>query len=76
MIWFFERGEQRLRCEIRCAQEGSWFELVWQTPDGETHIERSEDSAALDLRRKEIEEQLERDGWKGLGGAPADRRFL
>lgn len=71
MIWFFERGRQRMLCEIRSAQEGRWFELHWQMPDGETHIERSEDPSVLDLRRKELEEQLERDGWTRV-----DRRFL
>ena len=71
MIWFFERGQQRMLCEIRSAQEGGWFELHWQMPGGETHIERSEDPSVLDLRRKELEEQLERDGWTRV-----DRRFL
>jgi hypothetical protein len=76
MIWFFERGGQRLQCEMRPAAEGGGFELAWQTPDGETHIEKSDDTESLTARRRQVEENLKADGWKRLGRETPDKRFL
>jgi hypothetical protein len=67
MIWFFQRGERRLLCEIRRAPDGTGYELVWTTPDGQFHVERSEDAASLGERRKQLEQHLQRDGWKRVG---------
>jgi hypothetical protein len=75
MIWFFERGDQRLQCEIRPGESGG-FELVWTTPDGQRHAEQSSDAAVLTERRKQLEESLKRDGWKRVGRVTPPERFL
>jgi len=66
MIWFFQRGERRLVCEIRQARDGHGYELAWTTPDGQFHVERSEDLSALSDRRQRLEETLQFDGWKRM----------
>jgi hypothetical protein len=76
MLWFFERGDQRLQFEMRPAADGTGFELVWQTPDGETHLEQSEDPAVLTDRRMELETTLKHEGWTRVGRITPDRRFL
>lgn len=75
MVWFFEREGVRLQCEIRPAQDKG-YELVWTTPDGQTHIERSEDPADLTRRRRRLEECLKQDGWKRVGRVTPDKQFL
>ncbi len=77
MIWFFERGDQRIQCEIRPSEsEAGGFELVWQSGDGQSHVERSSDWETLTNRRRQLEEQLKQDGWKRVGRVTPDRRFL
>lgn len=66
MIWFFERAGKHLQCEIRPAPDGNEFEVEW-IQNGETHLERFEHSEAAEDRRRVIEEQLIRDGWKRVG---------
>jgi hypothetical protein len=67
MIWFFQRGERRLVCEIRQARDDHGYELAWTSPDGQFHVERSDDLSALGDRRKELEQTLQFDGWKRVG---------
>jgi hypothetical protein len=67
MIWFFQRGERRLLCEIRQAPHGEGFELAWTTPDGQFHVESYGDTTALGERRKQVERHLQLDGWKRVG---------
>jgi hypothetical protein len=76
MIWFFERAGVRLQCEIRSAAEGSGLELVWTTPDGQTHVERSDDENELTKRRHELEAKLKLDGWQRVGRETPSTRFL
>ena len=66
MIWFFERAGKHLQCEIRPASSGAGFEVEW-TQNGQTRLERFENSEAAQDRRRVIEEQLVRDGWKRVG---------
>ena len=67
MIWFFQRRREQLQCEIRSAEVGDGFELVWSAPDGRIHVERSRDSATLVRRRRALEDRLKLDGWIRLG---------
>jgi hypothetical protein len=76
MIWFFERSGVQLQCEIRPASEHGGFELAWTSPDGQAHIERSDDVEALNTRRREVEEYLKRDGWTRVGRVTPPTRFL
>jgi hypothetical protein len=69
MFWFFERAGKHLQCEIRPASEGSGFEVEW-LQDGETRLERFEHSEDAENRRRVIEEQLIKDGWKRVGRFP------
>jgi hypothetical protein len=66
MIWFFDRAGKHLQCEIRRASDGTGFEVEW-TQNGQTRLERFENSKAVEDRRRVIEEQLVRDGWKRVG---------
>lgn len=76
MIWFVEREGVRLPIEIRPAAERAGFELAWSTPDGQTHIEHSEDVDALTRRRLEVEEELLREGWRRVGTITPPKPFL
>jgi len=68
MVFFYEREGAFLRCEARTAENGPGFELVIQQPDGSEKIEYFDDSAALTLRQKALEAELESDGWTGPFG--------
>jgi hypothetical protein len=76
MIWFFERAGVRLQCEMRPAAEGSGFELTWTTPDGQVHIERSDDEEQLTKIRRELEDRLKLEGWQRIGRETPPKRFL
>ena len=67
MIWFFERPGEYLQCEIRRAEGGTEFELVWAASDGRVYVERSDDASALVHRRRVLERWLRLDGWIRLG---------
>ena len=49
MIWFFQRGERRLVCEIRQARDGHGYELAWTTPDGQFCVQEVECLGYCDL---------------------------
>jgi hypothetical protein len=76
MLWFFERAGVRLQCELRAAEDETNFELVWTSPDGHLHVERSDDPAALTTRRRRLEEELKLEGWTRLGRETPAKRFL
>jgi hypothetical protein len=67
VLWFFQRGGARLRCEIRRALNRPGFELVWTGSDGQVRVEYSDDAAPLSGRRHELEDKLRRAGWKRVG---------
>ena len=74
MLWFFEKGAERLQCEILAAADGPGVELVW-SQHGETHCERFANVADAEKRRLHLQESLLHDGWKLVGNAPP-KRFL
>jgi hypothetical protein len=76
MLWFFERGEQRLQCEIRPASDRTGFELVWTAPDGQIHVQHSDDAAVLTQRLQQLQEHLEVEGWKRVGRVTPTKPFL
>ena len=79
MLWFFERSGERLACEIRPADQGAGFDLVW-TQDGNTRLEHFETADAALVRRRELETKLKQDGWSRVGREtpphPDAKRFL
>lgn len=75
MLWFLERGSDRLQCEIRPAMDGRGFELVW-TQAAPEHIERFEDGDSAEQRWRQLEESLKQDGWTRIGRITPPKRFL
>ena len=63
MLWFFERGAERLQCEIRPSTQAAGFELEW-AQEGDVHVERSANPVELARKWFELEQQWRRDGWK------------
>jgi hypothetical protein len=63
MIWFFDRGGQRLRYEIRRTESGDKYELVIGHPDGRTEVEQLVEPSDLLKRCMELAESLKHEGW-------------
>jgi hypothetical protein len=74
MLWFFERGDERLQCEIRPSAETRGFELEWTTPQGQVHVERAVDPDELARRWSELQQQWRREGWAMRHEVRASRR--
>ena len=66
MCYWFERGGDYLRCEVRDA--GDQYELRIVKPDGTECVERFNESARLYLRQVTLEQRLLYDGWQGPHG--------
>jgi hypothetical protein len=64
MIWIFERGDERLRCEIHRESAGQGFELIITHPDGSHRMERFEDPSALIKRSLDLQMELIEAGWR------------
>ncbi len=62
MLYFFQRAESVMRCEIRLDWNGEGFELLIHTNDG-IRVERFHESNALASRWSELEGELLREGW-------------
>lgn len=63
MLWFFERGSDRLYYEIRRSFEEGRYELSIRYPDGFERLEHFEGPRALLDRAVEITHQLQGAGW-------------
>jgi hypothetical protein len=68
MVFFFERSGQFIRCESRPADDGKSYELLVLYPDGTEALERYEDPEELNLRQRELEQELTSTGWFGPHG--------
>jgi hypothetical protein len=66
MMWFYERGPERLHCEMRTALDASGFELVITWPDGHIHTESYPDQARLLRRWCELDRAWQAQGWAEL----------
>jgi hypothetical protein len=64
MIWFFERGFERLHYEIRQESGGDRYELVITYPDGSRGLERFGDPASLMDRAVHLQHRLRAEGWR------------
>jgi len=69
MLWFFERRNERVVCEIRPALDPGQFELIWTASDGGVHAEQSSNPAYLEQKLLELERRLGRDGWVRIESA-------
>lgn len=68
MLYFYERQEAVLQCEVRCTAVPDTFAIVLTEPDGRvrTHyVHGSNDAHRLWLA---IEQQLRATGWSGPVG--------
>lgn len=66
MLWFYERGPDQLRCEMRNALDGDAYELVVKWPDGHIHTERYSNQGRLLRRWCELDRAWEAQGWSEL----------
>jgi hypothetical protein len=69
MLWTFQRKGEQLVYEIRLSADTGGFELAIHQPDGTETVERFTDSAGVDRRALELQQQLLNDGW-WLAGDP------
>jgi len=66
MIWSFERGGQRMSCEIRRDEDGHYYELVVTNTDGSERAERYEEPSEVVTRSVDVMRGLIEDGWRSL----------
>ncbi len=64
MIWFYSKGGDHVRCEIR-QPKSDQFELVITEPDGRERVELFPDSTLLHKRSKQLEQEWKAQGWDG-----------
>ena len=69
MCYWFERGGNYLRCEVR--DTGVQYELCVVEPDGTECVERFAESSRLYTRQVVLEQRLLDDGWNGPHGRNA-----
>jgi hypothetical protein len=63
MIWFFDRGGERLRYEILRERNGR-YRVVITGPDGTESVEEIEEPTELIERSVRLMNSLRGDGWK------------
>jgi hypothetical protein len=66
MIWFYERGPEQLRCEMRVSIDGDGFELIVNWPNGHVHTEHYTEQGRLLRRWCELDRAWEAQGWAEL----------
>lgn len=66
MFYFFHKGPQYLRCEIREA--GTGFVIAITDPSGTERVEYLPTSEAVHDRWLELQQQFTADGWWGPHG--------
>ncbi len=67
MFYWFQRGNQSLRYEVRQVSP-TLYELNVVGPDGRETVERFDDSQALHGRQLALERELAAQGWVGPHG--------
>jgi hypothetical protein len=65
MFYFFSRGKQTLRCEVRPAIDGDGYEIVVTDHDGSERVEYHPTSDEVHRRWLQLHDQFSHDGWKG-----------
>jgi hypothetical protein len=68
MFYFFRRGEQFVRCELRSAPDADGYELIIVHPDGRETVEYFDTEEGLTDRWSELQRQYLRLGWWGPHG--------
>ena len=62
MLYFFQRADSVIRCEIRLDWDGDGYELLIHTRNA-LRVERFQDTTALTRRWSQLEGQLIKEGW-------------
>jgi hypothetical protein len=65
MFYFFSRGTQTMRCEVRPALDGDGYEIAITGQDGVERIEYHATSDEVHRRWLELHGKFSNDGWKG-----------
>ena len=69
MFYFFQRGSEYLRCEVRHAQDSATeYEIEIVEANGTPRVERYPSSDAVHKRWLELQEQFQKSGWWGPTG--------
>ena len=67
MFYFFQKGRDFLRCELRAREDGS-YELRIEEPDIAERVERFPSSNEAHQRWEELQKRFAGDGWFGPYG--------
>ena len=65
MFYFYQKGPEKLQCEVRSAADGPGYEIVFTEPGGQQRFERFDTSEQVHRRWIEIHNRFEREGWWG-----------
>jgi hypothetical protein len=67
MFYFFQKGQDYLRCEMRARDDGT-YELLIQEPKMAERAERFPTSQEAQRRWEELQQRFVGDGWFGPYG--------
>jgi hypothetical protein len=65
VFYFYKRGPETVRCEVRAAADGPGYEIVIIEPNGNERTEHFATSEQVHERWLEIHNRFEREGWWG-----------
>jgi hypothetical protein len=65
MFYFFQRGGDFMRCEVRTAVDGDGYEICIVARDGTERIERLPTSEQVHQRWLQLHDSFRHDGWFG-----------
>jgi hypothetical protein len=65
VLYFFKRGSETLRCEVRAAADTAGYEIVITDQNGAERVERFATSEQVHIRWVELHKTFEHDGWWG-----------
>jgi hypothetical protein len=67
MFYFFQKGRDYLRCEIRARNDGS-YDLLIEEPDTVERVEHFPTTQTAHRRWEELQKRFTGDGWFGPYG--------
>jgi hypothetical protein len=67
MFYFFQKGRDYLRCELRARDDGS-YELLIEEPQAAERVELFSSSQQAHRRWEELQKRFAGDGWFGPYG--------
>ena len=67
MFYFFQKGRDYLRCEIRARNDGS-YDLLIEEPDAVERVEHFPTPQTAHRRWEELQKRFTGDGWFGPYG--------